>query len=77
MLCCFLWSRISFSAQAQEKEYAVGDMASDFELKMIDRKIISLSKLGDAKVAIVIFFCNTCPIVRSFEHQIIGATSKT
>ncbi|MDO9552681.1 thioredoxin family protein [Rhodonellum sp.] len=76
MLGCFLWIGISFSTQAQEKGYSVGDKASDFELKNVDGKMVSLSGLKDVKGAIVIFSCNTCPYVVAYEDRMIALHQK-
>ena len=41
--------------------YQVGDEATDFKLKNIDGKMVSLSDYSSAKGFIVIFTCNHCP----------------
>lgn len=41
--------------------YEVGDVATDFSLKNIDEKKVSLSDYSDAKGFIIAFTCNTCP----------------
>ena len=41
--------------------YKVGDRATDFKLKNVDEKIVSLADYKDAKGFIVVFTCNHCP----------------
>ncbi|MCK8521913.1 thioredoxin family protein [Aquimarina sp. D1M17] len=52
--------------------YAVGDVATDFELKNIDDAMVSLSNYKDAKGFIVIFTCNHCPYSVAYEDRIIA-----
>jgi peroxiredoxin len=51
--------------------YKVGDVATDFKLKNVDGKMVSLSDFKDAKGFIVIFTCNHCPFAVSYENRII------
>jgi len=51
--------------------YAVGDVATDFELKNIDDAMVSLANYKDAKGFIVIFTCNHCPYSVAYEDRII------
>ena len=48
--------------------YEVGDVATDFKLKNIDNKMVSLSDYKDAKGFIVVFTCNLldCIIITLF-----------
>ncbi|SHJ23690.1 thioredoxin family protein [Aquimarina spongiae] len=52
--------------------YAVGDVATDFELKNIDDAMVSLANYKDAKGFIVIFTCNHCPYSVAYEDRIIA-----
>jgi peroxiredoxin len=63
-------------AVAQESGYSVGDEAKDFSLPDVSGKQISLSGLEDAKGAIVIFSCNTCPYVVAYEDRMIDLHKK-
>ena len=56
--------------------YEVGDMATDFKLKNIDGKMVSLKDYKDAKGYIVIFTCNTCPYAVQYEDRIIDLDKK-
>ncbi len=51
--------------------YEVGDVATDFKLKNVDGKMVSLSDYPDAKGFIVIFTCNHCPYSVAYEDRII------
>ena len=50
--------------------YEVGDVATDFKLKNVDGKMVSLSNFKEAKGFIVIFTCNTCPFSIANEARI-------
>jgi len=56
--------------------YVVGDLATDFSLKNIDDKMVSLSEYIDAKGFIVIFTCNHCPYSVAYEDRIIALDKK-
>ena len=50
--------------------YEVGDLASDFKLKNVDGKMVSMADWKDAKGFIVIFDCNTCPYSKAYNDRI-------
>lgn len=50
--------------------YQVGDVVSDFKLKNVDGKMVSLSDWKDAKGYIVVFDCNTCPYSKKYNDRI-------
>ena len=52
--------------------YKVGDVATDFSLKNIEDKMVSLSDYKDAKGFIVIFTCNHCPYPVAYEDRIVA-----
>ncbi len=56
--------------------YKVGDIATDFSLKNIDGKMVSLKDFKDAKGFIVIFTCNHCPFAKAYEDRIIAIDKK-
>lgn len=58
------------------KGYKVGDKASDFTLKNIDGKMVSLSDYKSAKGFVVIFTCNHCPFAKAYEDRIISLDKK-
>lgn len=64
---------ISLAAKAGHK---VGDEASDFSLKNVDGKNISLNDFQKSKGAIVIFTCNHCPFSVAYEDRILALDKK-
>lgn len=54
------------------KGYSIGDEATDFKLKDVNGKMVSLSDYSDAKGFIVIFTCNTCPFAVASEQRIVA-----
>lgn len=52
--------------------YKIGDVATDFKLKNVDGKMVSLAGFKDAKGFIIIFTCNHCPYSIAYENRIIG-----
>lgn len=59
-------------ASATGTGYEVGDTVSDFKLKNVDGKLVSLSDYKDSKGVIVIFDCNTCPYSKAYNDRIIA-----
>ncbi|WP_291725570.1 thioredoxin family protein [Bernardetia sp.] len=62
---------VLFAAATDENGYAVGDEATDFNLKNIDGKMVSLASMKDAKGYIVTFTCNHCPYAKLYEDRLI------
>ncbi|MCQ0110236.1 thioredoxin family protein [Zhouia amylolytica] len=56
--------------------YGIGDYATDFELKNIDGKKVSLKDFKEAKGFLVIFTCNSCPYAVAYEDRIIALDKK-
>ena len=56
--------------------YKPGDTADDFTLKNVNGSEISLSGIKNAKGFIVVFMCNTCPVVKAYEDRIIDLDKK-
>ena len=62
---------IGLTAMAQTG-YNVGDVATDFNLKNVDGKMVSMKgTYPDAEGYIVIFTCNHCPYAVLYEDRII------
>ncbi len=61
---------------ASEGGYRVGDQASDFKLKNVDGKSVSLADYKNARGFIVIFTCNHCPYAKAYEDRIIALNNK-
>ena len=56
--------------------YGVGDTVTDFKLKNVDGKMVSLSDFKTAKGTIVIFDCNTCPYSKAYNERIVALNKK-
>jgi peroxiredoxin len=56
--------------------YKAGDIAKDISLKNVDGKLVSFSQFTDAKGFIVVFSCNTCPVVKKYQQRIIDLNSQ-
>ncbi|PQJ30689.1 thioredoxin family protein [Nonlabens arenilitoris] len=54
------------------KGYDIGDKATDFNLKNVDGKMVSLKDYSDAQGFIIIFTCNHCPYSVAYEDRIIA-----
>ena len=59
-----------------EGGYSVGDIATDFSLKNIDGKKVSMADYDDAKGFLVVFTCNSCPFAVMYEDRIIDLNTK-
>ena len=65
------------TAETQEQSgYKIGDMATDFSLKNIDDKMVSLADYTNAKGFIICFTCNHCPFSVANEDRIIALDKK-
>jgi peroxiredoxin len=56
--------------------YKIGDKASDFSLKNVTGKMVSMADYTDAKGFVVIFSCNHCPYVIAYEDRMIELHKK-
>jgi peroxiredoxin len=65
-----------FVAASPDAGYKVGDKATDFKLKNIDSKMVSLADYKDAKGYIVTFTCNHCPFAIAYEDRVIALHDK-
>ena len=61
---------------AAEKGYKIGDSATDFKLKNIDNKTVSLANYTSTKGFIIVFTCNHCPYAKAYEDRIIALNKK-
>jgi len=68
ILACLLMFLIT-AANAQTG-YKVGDLATDFNLKNVDGKNVSLANYKNNKGYIVVFTCNTCPVSKAYESRV-------
>ncbi|MBN8576309.1 MAG: thioredoxin family protein [Cytophagales bacterium] len=67
---------IAVAASPVREGFEVGDTATDFKLKNVDGKTVSLAEFKDAKGYIVIFDCNTCPYSKAYNQRIIDLNTK-
>lgn len=68
---------LAFFAGAPQREgYNVGDKVSDFKLKNVDGKMVSLADFKNAKGFVVVFDCNTCPYSKKYNGRIIALNNK-
>ena len=60
------------ASNSSENGYDIGDVATDFKLKNIDGKQVSLSDYSTAKGFIVVFTTNHCPYAKAYENRIVA-----
>ena len=65
-----------FAGSPIKEGYEIGDAATDFNLKNVDGKMISLSSFKNAKGFILIFDCNTCPYSKVYNERIQALNKK-
>ncbi len=65
-------TQVSTEQKSESSGYQVGDEATDFSLKNVDGKMVSLKDYSSAKGFIVIFTCNHCPYAKAYEDRIIA-----
>lgn len=56
--------------------YKAGDKATDFKLKNVDNKMVSMADYKNAKGIIVVFTCNHCPFAKKYESRIMALDKK-
>ncbi|MBU2929923.1 thioredoxin family protein [Winogradskyella psychrotolerans] len=56
--------------------YAIGDVATDFNLKNVDGSMVSLDSFENAKGYIVTFTCNECPFSVLYEDRLIALNNE-
>ena len=66
----FLTLLFAMAMTGPDNGYEIGDTATDFSLKNVDGKMVSLADYPDAKGYIVIFTCNECPYAKMYEDRI-------
>jgi peroxiredoxin len=66
----------AFTLNKLNTGYQVGDTATDFSLKNVNNKHVSLNDFKDAKGFIVVFTCNHCPYAVAYEDRIIALDQK-
>jgi len=71
-----MWMPLVFLLSGKTPPYEIGDLVTDFKLKNVDGKMISLSDYKAGKGVIIIFDCNTCPYSRAYNNRIIDLNKK-
>lgn len=71
-----IFSTILFVSTLIGASHEVGDKATDFSLKNVDGKMVSLADYSDAKGFIVVFTCNHCPYSLKYEDRIIALDAR-
>lgn len=66
----------AFGVKNAVSGYQIGDMATDFKLKNVDNKMVSMADYKEAKGFIVIFTCNHCPYAVAYEDRILALDKK-
>ena len=64
-----VWS-FTKSEKLEDNGYKVGDVVTDFKLKNIDGKMVSMADFKEAKGFIITFTCNTCPYAVAYEDRV-------
>lgn len=64
------------SANAFSQGYKVGDYATDFKLKNVDGRMVSMTDFPGAKGFIIVFTCNHCPFSIAYEDRINALNNK-
>lgn len=72
----FILSTLFYGSILTAAAFDVGEKATDFSLKNVDGKIVSLADYSNAKGFIVIFTCNHCPYSIKYEDRIIALDKK-
>jgi len=71
-----LASVVFMGTNIKDAGYEVGEKASDFKLKNVDGKYVSMDANPNNKGYIITFTCNTCPWARGYEQRIIKLHNK-
>jgi peroxiredoxin len=56
--------------------YNPGDKASDFKLRNVDGRYVSLGDYESAKGFVVVFTCNHCPYAQAYQDRLIDLNNK-
>lgn len=56
--------------------YKPGDLATDFKLKNVNGKMLSMADYSSAKGFIVVFTCNHCPVAQAYERRVMALDVK-
>lgn len=62
--------------KVERNGYSIGDEASDFYLRDVSNKMVSMKDYDQAKGFIIVFTCNTCPFSVANEERLIAIDTK-
>jgi peroxiredoxin len=62
---------VSLSCAPSFAEVEIGAQAPKFQAKGVDGKTYSLDSAKDAKLVVICFTCNDCPVARGYEDRLI------
>ncbi len=68
----FLLLLVAVVTSVWAQGYKVGDMATDFKLKNVDGRTVSLADFSQAKGFIIVFTCNHCPYAQAYQDRLIA-----
>ncbi len=68
--------RLPATQNTNSEGYQIGDAVSNFRLKNVDSRMISLSDYSSQKGVIVVFSCNHCPFAKAYEERVIALDRK-
>ena len=72
ILLCFMVLGAALGCFAQTATgYKIGAQVTNFTMKNVDGKMVSLSDYKDKKGVIVVFTCNHCPFAKKYQDRII------
>ncbi len=70
---CIAALAVLFGAEAGAADLTIGQQAPDFKgIIGADGKQHSLADYADARLVVVAFICNHCPVARAFEDRLIA-----
>jgi len=72
----FIFTAFVQNENIMSEGYGIGDIATDFSLKNIDGKMVSLADYDQAKGFLIIFTCNTCPYAVAYEDRVMALDAK-
>lgn len=76
VLFVFVAGILTAFTSSKPNGYEIGSIATDFNLKNVNNKMVSLKDMKDTKGYIVIFTCNHCPFSVAYEDRIIALDKK-
>jgi peroxiredoxin len=74
--CVGLLSVMGCAAAVRAEGVKVGDKAPNFKVESTDEKVLTLADFKDAKVVVVCFTCNQCPVAVAYEDRFIEFNKK-